>query len=189
MNMLLADFSKYFYFSFVSFDKTLSSLIIKTAIPARLTYEDEFARKILLMLEISGHGLIWILGTLGWIAYRWGGIGTRPNIFLIGLMLDVVLVGVTKAVVRRPRPRDNIEDMVCTASIDRYSFPSGHASRSFFIACYSYFLLPSLTQILMTWAFILSLSRILMKRHYLADVLVGANLGIITGLALGHYNS
>ena len=186
--MLLSDFSRSFYFSFVSVDKTLSSLILKTAIPARLTYEDEFARKILLLLEISGHGLIWVLGTLGWIAYKWGDSETRPNIFLIGLVLDVILVGLMKAVVRRPRPRDNIDDMVATASIDRYSFPSGHASRSFFIASYSYFVLPSCIQILITWAFVLSLSRILMKRHYLADVIVGANLGIITGLVLGHTN-
>ena len=186
--MLLSDFSKYFYFSFVSFDKTLSSLIIKTAIPARVTYEDEFARKILLMLEISGHGLIWIMGTLGWIAYKWGNSGTRPNIFLIGLLLDVIIVGLMKAVVRRPRPRDNIDDMVATASIDRYSFPSGHASRSFYIAAYSCFVLPSCAQVLVTWAFVLSLSRILMKRHYLADVIVGANIGIITGLVLGYSN-
>ena len=187
--MLLADYSKYFYFSFLSFDKTLSSFIIRTAHPARLTYEDEFARKILLLLEISGHGLIWILGTLLWVVYRWGDAEMRPNFFLIGLILDVVVVGLTKAVVRRPRPRDNIEDMIATASIDRYSFPSGHASRSFFIAAYTCYVLPGFARILITWAFILSLSRILMKRHYFADVIVGANLGILIGLMLGRLST
>eukprot|EP00800_Vazella_pourtalesii_P001850 TRINITY_DN11729_c0_g1_i1.p1 TRINITY_DN11729_c0_g1~~TRINITY_DN11729_c0_g1_i1.p1 ORF type:complete len:193 (+),score=17.30 TRINITY_DN11729_c0_g1_i1:79-657(+) len=187
--MLLADYSKYFYFSFLSFDKTLSSLIIRTAHPARLTYEDQFARKILLLLEISGHGLIWILGTLLWVVYRWGDAEMRPNFFLIGLILDVTIVGLTKAVVRRPRPRDNIEDMIATASIDRYSFPSGHASRSFFIALYACYVLPGLARILITWAFILSLSRILMKRHYLLDVIVGASLGILIGLMLGRFST
>ncbi|KAI6652731.1 hypothetical protein LOD99_4117 [Oopsacas minuta] len=187
--MFLADYSKYFYFSFLSFDKTLSSLIIRTAHPARLTYEDQFARKILLLLEISGHGLIWISGALLWNVYRWGNAEMRPNFFLIGLILDVIIVGLTKAIVRRPRPRDNIEDMIATASIDRYSFPSGHASRSFFIAAYAFFVMPSYAQILITWAFVLSLSRILMKRHYLADVIIGANLGIVIGFVLGRFSN
>ena len=183
--MLLSDYSKFVYLSCVSFDKTVSSLIIKTANPARLTYEDEFARKILLLLEISGHGLIWILGTLVWALYRWGDTLARPNLFLIGLLLDAAIVGLMKVAVRRQRPRENIDDMIATASLDRYSFPSGHASRSFFIAMYALFVLPSCMQFLFAWAFVLSLSRILMKRHYFIDVFIGAGIGLLLGSVLG----
>ena len=52
---------------------------------------------------------------------------------LAAMMLDLATVAALKALVRRPRPPYNLPDML-VVSVDRYSFPSGHASRSTVLA-------------------------------------------------------
>ena len=49
---------------------------------------------------------------------------------LLGFILDLILVGTTKGLFRRPRPVYNKEgDFVLVVSVDKFSFPSGHSSR------------------------------------------------------------
>lgn len=50
--------------------------------------------------------------------------------FLLGLLLDLALVGALKGAVRRSRPVYNRrEDFTVVVAVDRFSFPSGHSSR------------------------------------------------------------
>lgn len=65
---------------------------------------NKLARGVCMILELSGHGLIWIAAVLFLLYIRpeeesfvWA------NIFM-GLMLDIVVIGVMKATFRRPRP-------------------------------------------------------------------------------------
>ncbi len=45
---------------------------------------------------------------------------------MAALLLDVIVVGALKIIVRRPRPEKNYaDDMRLTVSIDDWSFPSG----------------------------------------------------------------
>ncbi|KAJ6655440.1 hypothetical protein lerEdw1_005140 [Lerista edwardsae] len=48
----------------------------------------------------------------------------------LALVLDVVLVAAVKGLVKRRRPAHNKMDMFATVSVDKYSFPSGHATRA-----------------------------------------------------------
>lgn len=95
-------------------------------------------------------------------------------------MLDLVLVGVLKGLVKRKRPSYNQMDMFATFSVDNYSFPSGHTTRA---AMVSRFLLHHLTlgaplQILVIlWPFIISLSRVMLGRHNVTDVIFGLVMG------------
>lgn len=84
------------------------------------------------ILENSGSGLLWLpLVPAVWLAP-----GTPPsirtcaaNVFL-GLLVDVAFVGTLKALMRRARPVYNqAGDFLLVAAVDRFSFPSGHASR------------------------------------------------------------
>ena len=52
---------------------------------------------------------------------------------LAAMLLDLATVAAIKALVRRPRPPYNLPDML-VISVDRYSFPSGHTSRSTVLA-------------------------------------------------------
>lgn len=72
-----------------------------------------------------------------------------------------------------------------------YSFPSGHATRAIFVALFfthwAFPDMPFLIRIpILAWAGFVCASRVLMRRHYLLDVICGIGLGylefLITGL-------
>lgn len=83
-----------------------------------------------------------------------------------------------KAKTTRPRPcarHDRIQPRV--APLDQYSFPSGHTLHAVsftLIAVYDY---PSLVWLLLPFAVLVALSRVVLGLHYPSDVLAGALLG------------
>lgn len=69
-----------------------------------------------------------------------------------------------------------------------FSFPSGHASRAVFVAYFftNLFTLPLLfIPIVLAWATAVCLSRLLLNRHHILDVLSGVALGLFEGWFLG----
>lgn len=139
-------------------------------------------------LEISCHGVPWI-GF--WLAFTilW----SSPSLyqiqvnFMIGLILDIVAVAVIKAITRRRRPMKNESDMFLTIGPDHYSFPSGHSSRAGFVASFfaSHLALPAwFTFNLYLWSAAVCVSRVLLRRHHVLDVLAGIVLGLFETLFL-----
>lgn len=101
-----------------------------------------------------------------------------------GLVLDIILVAVLKALTRRRRPTTNDNP-----SSTKDSFPSGQASRATFIAYYFINLWPlPLICIppLLSWFFSICVSRVLMRKHHVLDVLTGIVLGLFQGLLIGY---
>ncbi|KAM9832016.1 polyisoprenoid diphosphate/phosphate phosphohydrolase PLPP6 [Neosynchiropus ocellatus] len=140
-------------------------------------------RPLMKLIEISGHGIPWLAGTI-YCFYKSdsaAGQEVMLNLF-IGLLLDLVLVGVVKAIVRRRRPSHNRMDMFATFSVDRYSFPSGHATRA---AMCGRFLLAHLVLaaplrvLVLLWVGLVGLSRVMLGRHHVTDVLFGFCMGYL----------
>lgn len=105
---------------------------------------------------------------------------------LFGLVLDVVIVAVLKALVRRRRPVAS-KDML-TIGPDKFSFPSGHASRAFFVLLFFAKLYPLHIVFLMpvtAWAISVAVSRLILQRHYILDICAGAVIGILEALIVG----
>ncbi|XP_052291643.1 probable lipid phosphate phosphatase beta isoform X1 [Citrus sinensis] len=109
----------------------------------------------------------------------------RPYLiqFLVGLLVDLLFVGLVKSIFRRSRPLYN-PDMKPAVSVDHFSFPSGHASRVFFVASFISLLDDFsgncwLVLGVWTWAVLTSCSRVLLGRHFVSDVLAGACLGVL----------
>ncbi|GAB2274140.1 hypothetical protein Dimus_008912 [Dionaea muscipula] len=98
-------------------------------------------RAVLKLLELTGDGRFWFpisislflspLSLHSLHLYR-----TFLGL-LIGSLLDLLVIGLIKHLVRRPRPVYN-KNMHRTFSVDHWSFPSGHASRVCFIAAFFY---------------------------------------------------
>jgi len=68
-----------------------------------------------------------------------------------------------------------------------FSFPSGHVSRSVFIFCFFTMLAPVSYVFwppLLAWTVSVSISRLLMYRHHILDVLGGILLGFSEALVL-----
>lgn len=138
-------------------------------------------RPLMKLLEISGHGIPWLAGT-AYCLYKSdsaAGQEVMLNLFM-GLLLDLILVGIVKAVVRRRRPAHNRMDMFATFSVDRYSFPSGHATRA---AMCGRFLLAHLVLaaplrvLVLLWVGLVGLSRVMLGRHNVTDVMFGFWMG------------
>jgi len=93
----------------------------------------KFLRYIFYFCEFIGNGLVWFGLTIWSI---WTSQYERYTVvlynFLYGLLLDIIMVGLVKQIVRRERQKKNSLDI----SVDKYSFPSGHASRATFIALF-----------------------------------------------------
>lgn len=97
------------------------------------------------------------------------------------LVFDIVVIVLTKAAIRRQRPAENLQDML-TVSVDKYSFPSGHASRAFMVATFITIHLHVGVMwncIVWLWAASVATSRILLGRHHVIDVVAGTILGCL----------
>lgn len=82
----------------------------------------------------------------------------------------------------------NTDDLLGSIGPDKFSFPSGHASRAVFVAYFfinlypiSMFCFPPL----LAWATSICFSRVLLNRHHIFDVLAGVLLGLFEGWLLG----
>lgn len=89
------------------------------------------------------------------------------------------MVGVTKLMFRRGRPSNNRMDMFATVSVDLFSFPSGHATRAAMVA---FFLIDKVVKkrfavFILAFCSCVGLSRIMLGRHHILDVLFGFFIG------------
>ena len=82
--------------------------------------------------EYGGDGVVWLLVTFTALFLPSSPAASRlawAN-FLLGLLLDLVLVGTLKGLFRRTRPVYNHKaDFIVVVAVDHFSFPSGHSSR------------------------------------------------------------
>ncbi|KAG8238145.1 hypothetical protein J437_LFUL017972 [Ladona fulva] len=142
-------------------------------------------------LEISCHGIPWFAGLIFFIIVTSSSSLRQIQVnLLFGLILDVIFIAVIKAYVRRRRPNKNRPDMFVTLSIDNFSFPSGHASRAALLTYFFMFLspLPAFLIIpLIIWVTSVCISRVLLNRHYLLDVISGIFLGYMEGILLEYF--
>ncbi|GAB1606494.1 phospholipid phosphatase 6-like isoform X1 [Argonauta hians] len=140
-------------------------------------------RPIMIALEISCHGLLWLIATITMLMciHKPHHIQIVFNL-LIGLIADLLVVFVIKSLVQRQRPLSNHNDMVATISVDRFSFPSGHATRAFYLTFFIAKQMPEAQKLVTftaVWAVFVCISRLLLGRHHISDVLFGSIIGII----------
>lgn len=97
------------------------------------------------------------------------------------LLVDVMTVAGVQRLVKRKGPWEMTPGFLDCMAMDVYSFPAAHASRA---AMVSKFLLSHLVMavplriLLVLWAFLVGLSRVLLGRHHLTDMVCGFALGM-----------
>ncbi|XP_027181833.1 probable lipid phosphate phosphatase beta [Coffea eugenioides] len=153
-------------------------------------------------LEFSGDGRLFFPLILSLLLYPLSiTTAATTNPFLLdlflGALLDLLLIGLLKHLIRRPRPVYN-KNMFVSFAVDHWSFPSGHSSRVSFIATLFYFysnwvrnllinsrlnqfVVENIVLIVASWAVITSVSRVLLGRHFVLDVFAGMFLGVLEG--------
>jgi undecaprenyl-diphosphatase len=119
-------------------------------------------------------GLIWLAGDGLW---KW-----RMLVMFIAMCITALVAVGLKRLIGRRRPEGNWG--LIYRSTDPHSFPSGHAARLVMLALLSIRLGPWwLCALLFLWAPLVALARVAMGVHYLSDMIGGAILGILFGIA------
>lgn len=179
------------------------------------TFFEFIPRFLLKSLEICGDGRLFFPVAISLLFLLTPSLWSPHPFFLsllIGSLLDLLLVGLIKVLIRRPRPVYNKSDMSIAFAADHWSFPSGHSSRVFFVSQFLFLSMENVKEILQEerlrdwvsgfgagdpnktelflflflkvvfgWAIATSVSRVLLGRHFVADVTAGACLGLMEG--------
>lgn len=128
----------------------------------------------------SGDSWFWLAGLI-LIAIFGNGFWKPWSLILIfSLIILAVFVLSIKLLIRRRRPEGEWGQIY--RSTDPHSFPSGHAARAFLFMILVLGLGPAwLAWILIIWAPLVSLARVMLGVHYLSDVIAGVIFGTIFG--------
>ena len=170
-------------------DKKLSFKLCLCPDPNSPEFHKRLMRMFMKLLEITGHGIPWILLSTIFVFKYEGETQEFSFNLLIALLFDLIVVGTSKYVSQRQRPVYNRSDMVATVGVDKYSFPSGHATRGVMVTVLLWSFVENyyLKFLILQWAVILALSRIMMGRHHIGDVFFGAILGFWEAWVIEHY--
>ena len=102
---------------------------------------------------------------------------------LLGFLIELPVYWVLKNSFRRRRPFAVVRALhpVLKPS-DEFSFPSGHTTAAFMVAYITTFHFPALTAPMYIWASAIGLSRVVLKVHFVSDIIAGMIIG--TGIAM-----
>lgn len=161
-----------------------SSFQRMTAVDARamcwLLRRPRSARRARLARGISRLGdgpLYGVLTLLIWLLDRQGGAHFALTA-LIAYGIEVPAFVVLKNLIKRPRPADSVATLRSFIQpADRFSFPSGHTAAAFVMATLVAAFYPVGASMMLGFALIMGLSRVLLGVHYPSDIVAGALLG------------
>jgi undecaprenyl-diphosphatase len=126
------------------------------------------------------YGLIAVLplvaGARGWQCAR---------LMLLAGVIDLALYWILKRGTARERPHFACPDLrLCTPSLDRYSFPSGHTLHAVAFTTIVLAHFPYAALALVPFTLLTAYARVALGLHYPSDILVGASIGGAVAWAL-----
>ncbi|XP_034520588.1 inactive phospholipid phosphatase 7 isoform X3 [Ailuropoda melanoleuca] len=139
------------------------------------------ARSMVKLIGITGHGIPWIGGTILCLvkSSTLAGQEVLMNL-LLALLLDIMTVAGVQKLIKRRGPFESSPSLLDHLTMDVYAFPAGHASRAAMVSKFflSHLVLAvPLRVLLVLWAFCVGLSRVMIGRHHITDVVSGFIIG------------
>lgn len=127
-----------------------------------------------------GDGVFWYtLALLLPLMMGMEGLAAVGHMTVTGLLCVAIYSQLKNRLVRQ-RPFISWEEIRAhTAPLDLYSFPSGHTMNAVNFAVLFCVFYPPLFWLVVPFALLVALSRVILGMHYPTDVLVGATLGLV----------
>jgi len=131
-----------------------------------------------------GDGMVWYALMLV-LPFIYGGAGLRTSLIMFATSaVNFAAYKFLKRTFVRERPFIRHAGIsLAGAPLDRYSFPSGHTLHAVAFSWLAIAAFPALAVLLIPLALAIAASRVVLGLHYPTDVLVGALLGVISGMA------
>lgn len=143
---------------------------------ARFRYiEHSFA-----LISRLGDGIAWYTLALA-LPFIYGTDAIRTSLRMVAVgAIGLLLYKLLKSKTERPRPYAVIDSIrLGAAPLDRYSFPSGHTLHAVAFTTVVVSNYPGLAWLLVPFASLVALSRMVLGLHYPTDVLAGAAVGLL----------
>jgi membrane-associated phospholipid phosphatase len=138
-------------------------------------------RNVALFIGHTGDSWYWGLLLLAVILFAAPAYRDWALISLIAVLIGAALVLTIKFTFKRRRPEGDMG--MIYRKTDPHSFPSGHAVRSLMLGVIALGIAPSwLGFLLIVWAPLVGIARVMIGVHYVSDVVAGWLLGILFGL-------
>ncbi|MEM8983581.1 MAG: phosphatase PAP2 family protein [Pseudomonadota bacterium] len=130
------------------------------------------------MISRAGDWPFWVLIGVALFLMN-GSAAARPAIHMVlTVAVGIWLYKALKGKLLRERPYvSNGHIVVGTPALDRYSFPSGHTQQAICLTTMLASYAPELLPIIVPFAVLVALSRVILGLHYPTDVLAGAAIG------------
>jgi undecaprenyl-diphosphatase len=132
------------------------------------------------MISRLGDGAFWY-ALMAALALAGGVRGAMAALHLAATgLLALALYRMLKHRIRRPRPCEGNRGVVAlVAPLDRFSFPSGHTLHAVVFTAIACAWFPSLAILLVPFALLVALSRVVLGLHYPSDVLAAIVIGLL----------
>ena len=127
-----------------------------------------------------GDGIFWY-ALMAALALAGGVRGAAAGLHLaVTGLIALALYRLLKRHIRRPRPCEGNQGVVAlVAPLDRFSFPSGHTLHAVAFTTVASAWFPSLAILLIPFALLIALSRVVLGLHYPSDVLAAIVIGLL----------
>lgn len=131
-----------------------------------------------------GNAEVWF--ALGFVLLALGGAGTEAGLRLgAAAIFGTLLAQILKRLCKRERPNLRIKGFVSLAdNPDHFSFPSGHTTTAWAVAIALLDQGYTLGALAVSFASVITVSRVYLGAHYPLDVAIGAGLGAAAGVTV-----
>ncbi len=150
----------------------------------RINDRQKFLKVSLTIIAHSGDSWFWLAGLAAVWLFSHAAWHARAAFLGVGLFILSAVVLAIKFIFKRPRPQGEWGKIYRVT--DPHSFPSGHAARAAALAVMALGVGPLwFAIVLIIWAPLVALARVMLGVHYISDVVVGLVVGVfLGGLAL-----